>query len=200
MDISWERADLLAFRLCCFILDLFCPFTVWCLGKEVEFDSIGSWSLPVHLLFITFEDQPAKNCINILFVQLRSLKRNTHIVFNNNMSHDMTKLTSASDKTNKMSVRPAKTQISLGIRPVWSESSMCAQWVAKYPSFLHADSENSDQTGRMLRLIWVFPGRTLILLVLSCRGSYVFQNQSSVRHFNVILWCLFSLLRYKGLN
>ena len=26
------------------------------------------------------------------------------------------------DKTNNMSVRPAKTQISLGIRPVWSES------------------------------------------------------------------------------
>ena len=26
------------------------------------------------------------------------------------------------DKTNKMSVRPVKTQISLGIRPVWSES------------------------------------------------------------------------------
>ena len=24
------------------------------------------------------------------------------------------------DKTNKMTVRPAKTQISLGIRPVWS--------------------------------------------------------------------------------
>ena len=33
------------------------------------------------------------------------------------------------DKTNKMSVRPAKTQISLGIRPVWSEFSLCAQWV-----------------------------------------------------------------------
>ena len=30
-------------------------------------------------------------------------------------------------KTNKMSVRPAKTQISLGIRPVWSESLLCAQ-------------------------------------------------------------------------
>ena len=27
-------------------------------------------------------------------------------------------------------VRPAKTQISLGIRSVWSESSQCAQWVA----------------------------------------------------------------------
>ena len=100
------------------------------------------------------------------------------------------------DKTNKMSVRPAKTQISLGICPVWSEfslsayrdngclathwahvaktlvwlyimswqrereSSLCVQWVAKDPSFLHADSEDSDQTGRMPRLIWVFAGRT----------------------------------------
>ena len=42
------------------------------------------------------------------------------------------------DKTNKITVRPAKTQISLGNRPVWSESSLCAQWVAKDPSFLHA--------------------------------------------------------------
>ena len=64
------------------------------------------------------------------------------------------------DKTNKMTVRPAKTQISLGIRPVWSESSLCAQWVAKDPSFLHADSEDPVQTGRMPRLIWVFAGRT----------------------------------------
>ena len=46
------------------------------------------------------------------------------------------------EKTNKMSVRPAKTQISLGIRPVWSESSLCTQWVAKDPSFLPADSED----------------------------------------------------------
>ena len=30
------------------------------------------------------------------------------------------------DKTNKMAVRQAKTQISPGIRPVWSESSLCA--------------------------------------------------------------------------
>ena len=64
------------------------------------------------------------------------------------------------DKTNKMSVRPANTQISLGICPVWSESSVCAQWVPKDPGFLHADSEDSDQTGRMPRLIWVFAGRT----------------------------------------
>ena len=68
-------------------------------------------------------------------------------------------------------VRPAKTRISLGIRPVWSESSLYAQWVAKDPSFLHVDSEDADQTGRMPRLIWVFAGLTVTLLVLSCRGS-----------------------------
>ena len=67
---------------------------------------------------------------------------------------------SAHDKISKWHVRRAKTQISLGIRPVWSESSLCAQWVAKDPNFLHADSENSDQTGRMPRLIWVFARRT----------------------------------------
>ena len=30
------------------------------------------------------------------------------------------------DKTNKVTVRPAKTKISLSIRPVQSESSLCA--------------------------------------------------------------------------
>ena len=57
-------------------------------------------------------------------------------------------------------LRPAKTQINLCIRPVWSESLVCTQWVAKDPSFLHADSEDTDQTGQMPRLIWVFAGRT----------------------------------------
>ena len=75
------------------------------------------------------------------------------------------------DKTNKVAVRPVKTQISLGICPVWLEPLLCVHWVAKDPTFLHADSEDSDQTGRMPRLIWVVTGRTLILLVLSCHGS-----------------------------
>ena len=64
------------------------------------------------------------------------------------------------DKTNRI-VRPAKTQTSLGIPPVWSNSSLCAQWVAKDSRFLHEDSEDSDQTGQMPRLIWVFAGRTV---------------------------------------
>ena len=64
------------------------------------------------------------------------------------------------DKTNKMTARPAKTQISLGIRPVWSEPLLCTQWVTTDPNFLYADSEDSDWTGRMPRLIWVFAGNT----------------------------------------
>ena len=76
-------------------------------------------------------------------------------------------------KTNKVTVRPANTQISLGICPVWSESSLCTLWVLKDPSFLHVDSEDFDQTGWMPRLIWVFAGHTVTLLVLSCRGSCV---------------------------
>ena len=76
------------------------------------------------------------------------------------------------DKINQVTVRPAKTQISLGIRLAWSESSLYAYWIAKDPSFFHAHSEDSDQTGRMPRLIWVFTGNILIVLVLSCRGSF----------------------------
>ena len=85
------------------------------------------------------------------------------------------------DKTNKVVVRPAKTQISLGIRPVWSESSL-AVWRNLRSLATHwAHSEDYDQTGRMPRLIWVFAGRTLILLVLSCLGSHhstAAQNES----------------------
>ena len=88
------------------------------------------------------------------------------------------------DKTNKMRVHPAKTQTCLGIRPVWSVS-LCAQWVAKDPSILHADSEASDQTGWMPRLIWVFAGCTLILLVLSCRGSNI-AKQDKNRHLSEV--------------
>ena len=59
-----------------------------------------------------------------------------------------------------MTVHTAKSQISLGIHSVWSESVLCAQRVAKDPWFHLADSEDFDQTGRMPRLIWVFAGHT----------------------------------------
>ena len=93
------------------------------------------------------------------------------------------------DKTNKMSVRPEKTQISLGIAQP-DQSSLCTQWVAKDPSFLHGDSEDSDQTGRMPRLIRVFAVGTAIFLVLSCPGSNDWQRKSknqSVTSTNLLL-------------
>ena len=79
-----------------------------------------------------------------------------------------------------------RRQISLGIGPDWSESSLCAQWVAKDPRFLHADSEDSDPIGRMPRLICVFSGRTLILLVLSCRGSHHHAHYSKQTQIDVL--------------
>ena len=60
------------------------------------------------------------------------------------------------DKTNKVAVRPVKTQISLGIRPVWPESSLSAWRKLESLPTHWAHSEDSDQTGRMPRLIWVF--------------------------------------------
>ena len=59
------------------------------------------------------------------------------------------------EKNNKVNVCLAKTQISLGIRPVWSKSSLCASWVAKGPRFLHADSEDSDLSLRWANTYFV---------------------------------------------
>ena len=55
--------------------------------------------------------------------------------------------------------RPAKIQISLRIRAVWSESSLGAFRIAKDAKFVHADNESSDQTAPTRSLIWVFVGR-----------------------------------------
>ena len=53
-------------------------------------------------------------------------------------------------------MRPATTQISLGIRQVWSESSLSAWRKLGSLATYWAHSENSDQTWWMPRLIWVF--------------------------------------------
>ena len=70
-------------------------------------------------------------------------------------------------KSTKWHVRPAKTQISLGIFPVWSESSLSA-WRKHRPLATHwAHSEDSDQIGRML--IWVF---RIVYILLRCTHSH----------------------------
>ena len=74
------------------------------------------------------------------------------------------------DKTNKVTVRPAKNQISLGIPPslirVFAVRTRKA-WVLSY----------SLSAQRRLWSDWADAGRTLILLVLSCRGSD-FENHT----------------------
>ena len=139
-----------------------------------------------HKFWWSYRETTSQYWLNVLlFHGSRVLLAKSRISFRNEPRHD---------KTNKVAVRLAKTDqpghppslirvLAVRLkktmilnyplsaqRPVWSESSLCAQWVAK-PSFFYADSEESDQTGRMPRLIWVFAERTLILLVLSCRGS-----------------------------
>ena len=83
-------------------------------------------------------------------------------------------------KPTKWPVRPAKTQISLGIRPVWSESSLSV-WRKLWPlANQWVPSEDSDQTGWMPRSIWVLDGHTghfvgfLMLRLISVSGNETF--------------------------
>ena len=111
------------------------------------------------------------------------------------MSHLMTKPT-------KWHVRPAKARISLGIHPVWSESSLSA-WRKLGSLATHwAHSKDSDQTGRMPRLIWVFAGRTCHFVgfvtrqfkwLRLCRFSVFFQIVLSKKNHNSWSFCLMDI-------
>ena len=62
---------------------------------------------------------------------------------------------------------------SMGIRQVWSESLLCTLKEAIDLKLLHVDGEDSDQTGRMPILIWVYTWRTghfvgFVMLWLIC--------------------------------
>ena len=102
---------------------------------------------------------------------------------------------------------PAKTQISLGIRPVWSESSLFA-WRKLGSLATHwVHSEDSDHTGWMPMLIWVFAGRTVILLVFVRRRlvCYVVRdvqlmNAVTVWQYRRRLWRsnAFAVWQYSG--
>ena len=103
--------------------------------------------------FITPRDFKV-SIFNSCFSQRKTLKWVTFLsLYDNDMSCDMTKPT-------KWLCAQRRPRSAWAYRTVWSESLLCTQWVAKDPSFIHADSEDSDQTGQMPRLIWVFAGRT----------------------------------------
>ena len=110
-------------------------------------------------------------------------------------------------KPTKWHVRPAKTQISLGIGPVWSETLLSAWRKLGSLATRWAHSEDSDQTGQMPRLIPVFARRTVILLVLSWGGSYTFRETLLLRHPTYFWSCwillhvqycyMFNIVRHK---
>ena len=101
------------------------------------------------------------------------------------VDHEMSRLMT---NPTKWYVRPAKTQISLGIRPVLSESSL-STWRKLGSLTTHwTHSKNSDQSGQMPRQIWVFAGYTVILLVLSW-GFYDHSSPSiNSRRADVRQW------------
>ena len=89
-------------------------------------------------------------------------------------------------KPTKWPVHPAKTQISLSICPVWSESLLCTQLVAKDPMFLYADREDWSYWGDAqidMSLRWAY----VILLVLSCCISTCLLHHLQVKH-TALLW------------
>ena len=63
-------------------------------------------------------------------------------------------LSLSTTKPTELPVRLAKTQIRLGICPSWSVSLLCAQWVAKGPSFLHADSKTLSLRWAHMLFCW----------------------------------------------
>ena len=76
------------------------------------------------------------------------------------------------DKTNKVTVRPAKTQISLGIRPVWSESLLSA-WRKLGSLATHwAQAKTLIRLGGCPGISESSLGAHATLLVLSWGGSF----------------------------
>ena len=101
-----------------------------------------------------------ENMFFITFYNFSVISQQSQMTITNYMSRDV--------KTNKMAVRPAKTQISLGICPVWSESSLSTWRKIGSLATQWAHSEDSKQTGRMLGLRWVhthFVGFVMLWLI-----------------------------------
>ena len=88
---------------CCFYINLH----KFCL-------KVNFWKYNMSLKILTSKEMALLKLNNVVLLQNGSKGRNW-------------KLSRLMEKATKWPLRPAKTQISLGIRPVWSESSLCAQ-------------------------------------------------------------------------
>ena len=92
------------------------------------------------------------------------------------------------DKTNKMACALSEDSDQPG-HPPSLISFRCPQErkLGSLPTHW-AHSEDADQTGQMPRLIWVFAGRTFILLVLSWGYSYTSQHLLSTNILKPYEW------------
>ena len=77
-------------------------------------------------------------------------------------------------------VRPTKTQIKLRIRAIWSESSFSAYRNFVPLAIQNAPSEDSGQTARMRRLIWIFVGRSYLRVDILTLGPKCFYQRISI--------------------
>ena len=101
-------------------------------------------------------------------------------------------------KPTKWPVHPAKTQISLSIRPVWSESSLCAQGITKDPRFLRVNSKDSNQTERMPRLNWIFGGRSHLGGFAILRIILQWWQHRTCRGQLCTSWCVLATVNWWG--
>ena len=110
------------------------------------------------------------------------------------------RLFSSFQKMTKLTVRlgrPAKTQISLRIRAVWSESSLNACAFDSLRAIQRGINENPCYTGWMYRLIWVFAGHAgfivgFVKLCLECfaNAEYIVMRMKrwSYLHRHSLIW------------
>ena len=99
------------------------------------------WSF-IYMFRNSFFSYHASNCISLIYVQTyRQYYLNRHV----------------RKRTSDM-CGPTKTQTSLHIWAVWPESSMSARRNVASLVIQNTPSEDSDQTARMRRLIWIFSG------------------------------------------
>ena len=130
--------------------------------RKIQFFGIGC----IYKIYVTDMRHLKKIITDIQEWKWTQIKKwyNAHLQIFAKLNH------STSDKSNnwawagqnqqKWPVHPGKTQMSLGIRPVWSESSLYAWWKLRSLATYWVHSKDSDHTGWMSRLIWVFAGHT----------------------------------------
>ena len=127
------------------------------------------------------------NCYMILCFQFQGTEWYIHhIIRGHNLSRDVTKPTKWVCAQRRLRSAWASAQ---------SDQSSLSAWRKLGSLATHrAHREDSDQTGQMPSLIRAFAGRTVALLVLSCRGSYSLYKCFFLSSWNII--CVFIIIKW----